>query len=91
MLKRIVALFEEDRRRLQDQIHQAVTSGDATALEKAAHALKGSIGNFDFEEAYAGASLLEKMGRTGKMEGSDKVVANLETSLNRLSEFLQHL
>ncbi|HEX5036363.1 MAG TPA: ATP-binding protein [bacterium] len=91
LLKRIVALFEEDRQRLQNEIREAVERRDASRLEKAAHALRGSIGNFRFEEAYAGASLLETMGRTRNMHGSEQVAADLEVSLNRLSEMLQHL
>jgi signal transduction histidine kinase/CheY-like chemotaxis protein len=91
LLKEIIHIFEEDRQRLQEEIRQAIDRGDADTLERAAHALRGSIGNFGYEEAYAEASLLEKMARSRKIEGSETVAANLETSLNRLSELLQHL
>jgi signal transduction histidine kinase/DNA-binding response OmpR family regulator len=90
-LKKIAALFEEDRRRLQDEIRRAVRQRDAQALERAAHALRGSVGNFHDQEAFAEAAELEKMGREGRLDGTDGLIAKLETSLDRLSQLLQNL
>ncbi|HSA60275.1 MAG TPA: response regulator [bacterium] len=90
-LKRVVALFEEDRKRLQGEIRNAVSRNDARALEHAAHALRGSVGNFRYQEAFEDAAELERMGREGKTEGTAALIARLESSLGRLSQLLQNL
>ncbi len=91
VLKTIVALFEEDRKRLQQEIRNAVGRNDARALEHAAHALRGSVGNFRYQEAFDEAEELERMGREGKTQGTDALIARLESSLGRLSQLLQNL
>lgn len=91
ILKKIVDLFEEDRKRLQSEIRNAVDRKDASALEKAAHALRGSVGNFRYQDAFHEAGELERMGREGKIEGTDALIAKLDASLSRLSQLLQNL
>jgi signal transduction histidine kinase/DNA-binding response OmpR family regulator len=91
ILKKVVALFEEDRTRLQREIREAVIRNDARALEHAAHALRGSVGNFRYQEAAVDAAELERMGREGRTGEAGPLVARLESSLGRLSELLQNL
>jgi len=63
LLKELVDLFMDDSFRLVDRIGKAVTSKDADELEKAAHALKGSVLNFEAKQVANIAQVLETMGR----------------------------
>jgi CheY-like chemotaxis protein len=74
-------------------IKDAIAKSDAYALERAAHALKGSIGNFGAKRSFDAAYRLEKMGKEGKMDETkeafkelEKELALLETELNRALE-----
>ena len=71
-------------------IKDAIAKSDAYALERAAHSLKGSIGNFGAKRSFDAAYRLEKMGKEGKMDETkeafnelEKELALLETELNR--------
>lgn len=90
-LIRIISLFEEDRRRLEADIENAIRNRDPRSLERAAHALRGSVGNFRYQAAFDQAAELERLGREGKVEGADVVAAKLKESLGRLSQLLQDL
>src|SRR5207248_10364829 len=46
LLREVTDLFLEDAPRLLAEIRDAISRKDAKALERAAHALKGSIANF---------------------------------------------
>ena len=71
-----------------DAVRRAVASREAAELDRAAHALKGSVANFSAEPATLAAARLEVMGRTGDLTGSAEVLRTLETELDRLSQAL---
>jgi HPt (histidine-containing phosphotransfer) domain-containing protein len=48
-------------------IGKAIRQRDARGLQMAAHALKGSVGNFDARRAFESARRLEEMGRRGEL------------------------
>ena len=50
-------------------IKTAIDAGDADALTHAAHALKGSIGNFCAQACYSAGAKLEQIGRSGNLGG----------------------
>ncbi len=62
-LEETVAMLDEDIPALLEAIRAAVRSSDASALVKAAHALKGMLANFCAEPAEAAARQLETMAR----------------------------
>ncbi len=53
-------------------------------MERAAHALKGSVGNFGAGRAYEAAYLLERLGNEGKIGEAEKALAELKKELNAL-------
>ena len=63
LLAELAKLFMEECPKLMASIHEAVAKGDGNALERAAHQMKGSIGNFQIEMAVQAAQWLEKIGR----------------------------
>jgi len=63
LLRELIDLFLDDSFRLDDRIQKAVASKDADDLERAAHALKGTLLNFEAKSAADIAQALETMGR----------------------------
>jgi HPt (histidine-containing phosphotransfer) domain-containing protein len=81
LLREIAALFIEDCPRALAELGQAVEQKDASKLENAAHALKGSVANFGAQASVDAAFRLEQMGRAGKLSESAEALAALEHAL----------
>ena len=68
--REVVGLFlEQDYPKLWPELEAAVSSRDSEALEKAAHALKGLVGELCAKPAFESALRLEMMGRNGDLSG----------------------
>lgn len=91
LLEEIAQLFLETAPGLLAQIRDAVASRNAQSLQQAAHAIKGSVGNFGAEPAFQAALRLEKMGRTGDLTGVEEACAVLEAEMERLRPALAEL
>jgi PAS domain S-box-containing protein len=86
----IIEMFLQEYPKLMEGIRQAAGQRDASLLERAAHALKGSIGDISAPQAFQAARTLEQMGREGKLEGLDAALINLEVTLQRLAPELRN-
>jgi two-component system sensor histidine kinase/response regulator len=84
LLQEIVALFLEDSPRVLEEVRAAVAAGDAVALKRAAHTLKGSASNFGAAAVVATALELEAMGRTGDLTAAGPARDRLEAALHAL-------
>jgi HPt (histidine-containing phosphotransfer) domain-containing protein len=69
-------------------IGRSVAAGDAIGLARAAHSLKGSVGNFGKTESFESAKELERMGREGVLVGAGECFALLQDQLVRLEKDL---
>ena len=67
---------------------QAIVRQDATVLERAAHTLRGSVGNFCASAAVTALEELETMGHEGVLEGASVAYAALETAMQELQPAL---
>ena len=77
-------LFLEDYPGRLAEIAEAIAHSDCGRIERAAHALRGSVANFQAREAVEAASLLESLGRSGELSGADEALALLELEMRRL-------
>ncbi len=84
LLADMAKLFLEDGPKLFSEARAAVAQGDSKALERAAHALKGSAGNFSAHATYQAALNLEKIGRGGDLTAAEEACGLLEQELARL-------
>ena len=84
LLEEMVALFLEDLPEMLTNLREAVTGGDAGALERAAHKLKGSVGIFAAQPAFEGALRLENIGRAGDLTEAEPVYHALLQEIERL-------
>ncbi len=85
------ALFLDDSPSLVEKIRQAVESCDSSSLEKAAHALKGSVSNFCAQRTHQAAVRLEEIGRAGEAASAEPALECLEKSLNELQPLIEKL
>ena len=88
LLQTLVKSFLEDCPKMMDRIRKAVTARDAPALADAAHALKGSVGNFGPSAPFETARGMEISARQGTLEGSWEAYATLEDEMAALSPVL---
>jgi len=91
LLRELIHLFLADCPQGLAKIKDAIRCGDAGALGRAAHTLKGSVGNFARKSAFAAAQRLEIMGRDGNLDKAGGVFRTLESELARLTEELRKL
>jgi CheY-like chemotaxis protein len=91
LLAQLVAVFREERPKLIRRIRDGVAAGDATAVARAAHTLKGSAGIFGETGPFELARSLEHDARDGNLSEAERIVASLESALERLENDLMAL
>lgn len=84
LLKELVDLFVEETPTMVGEIESAITAGNPTALQHAAHTLKGSVSNFAAPGAIAASLTLEQMGRQQDTSQAASAFASLKRELERL-------
>lgn len=62
----------------------ALDSGDAAALARAAHRMKGAILQFSATAAFEATAQLEAIGKTGTLDGASAVCARVDMELKNL-------
>jgi two-component system sensor histidine kinase/response regulator len=81
LLKEIIGIFLQECPRMLEEIREALRKADPKALESAAHALKGSVGNFSMVGPRETAEKLELLGKSGKVSGADDIFRALAEQL----------
>jgi HPt (histidine-containing phosphotransfer) domain-containing protein len=91
LFRDLVALFMEDTPHLVKDAREALASGDASSLQRAAHTIKGSVSNFGAGPAVDAAWRLEQVGQSADLseglvalEGVEQALADVERELTRL-------
>ena len=91
LLQEVVGLFLDDYPKTLREIQAALTTGDASGVERYAHSLKGSVSTFGAKDVFESALALEKLGRSGDLSCAPEAVAKLEQSLSSLHPELEAL
>ena len=79
-----VQMLETDGRALMVELTAAVACGDAPAIGRTAHTLKGMISNFCSPAVQTLAQDVEKAGKAGDVAGAGAASAKLEPELEAL-------
>ncbi len=87
-LRDMAAMFLEETPKLLKECQDALASGDAKSLRRAAHTIKGSAAIFAAEKATAAALHLETLAKEGRLEEAPAACTELETELDRLTPLL---
>jgi PAS domain S-box-containing protein len=89
--REIIEMFLRECPKLLENVHEAAEQRNPSLLERAAHSLKGSVGDMAAPQAFAAARTLEQNAREGKLEDADAALMILEPALNRLVDELRNL
>ncbi|MET0625253.1 MAG: response regulator [Pyrinomonadaceae bacterium] len=84
LARELILIFLDTYPRFLSEMREAVESGDGEALERAAHAMKGSVGYFNNKRASAAAERLEAVAVCGDLGAAPSALADLEQALGRL-------
>jgi PAS domain S-box-containing protein len=84
LLGELAALFILECPKLMAGIHEAVARRDGNALERAAHQMKGSVGNFRNEAACRAVERLETFGREKNFARAAEEIQLLEEQIELL-------
>ncbi len=92
-LAETVEMLASDGPTLVEQIRAGIVSGDAPAVGRHAHALKGMISNFCAPETQAAALELEKLGKAGDLSNAtgalDDLARRVADLTTELTEFVR--
>jgi PAS domain S-box-containing protein len=91
LVRQLVGLFLEEYPSMLGNLEKALGAHDAAALAQAAHALKGSVGYFEWPAASAAALRLERLGRAHDLAAAPQALEELKIELERLALGLQNL
>ncbi|MEK7405088.1 MAG: ATP-binding protein [Acidobacteriota bacterium] len=91
LLREMARLFLEDCPNRLAELRAAVECQDGRALERSAHALKGSVSNFCARPAAEAACSLEALGRAGDLPQAEAAVRVVEQEIARLEHALADL
>jgi CheY-like chemotaxis protein/HPt (histidine-containing phosphotransfer) domain-containing protein len=89
LLADLARLFLADCPERVAELRAAVASGDPAHVQRAAHAIKGSVGTFGARVARDLAADLERAGREGRLGDVPALLGALETELARVSSALR--
>ena len=78
LLGELVSLFEQDARVRFSELYRAVEDGDARAVERASHALKGSSGNLGATPMARLCGELERAGSSGDLAQAPGLLEQIE-------------
>ena len=80
-----VQMLVDDGPALLAAVRQSAGAGDAPALARSAHTLKGMLSNFCAPDATASALTVEQMGRAGDLSAVAPSLQTLEARVNALT------
>jgi CheY-like chemotaxis protein len=88
LLHELVGLFLEDTPQRLDHLRAAFANHDLPALERAAHTLKGSVGNLCAPRAFEAAKRLERCVQMGDMRRVSDALTDFDLEMAHLQTVL---
>ena len=91
LLAELAGLYLEDEPTLVAELEAADGGGDAEAIRRAAHAIKGCVANFAAAPDQAAALALENAGRGGELTSTPALLDTLRAELAAVRQALSGL
>jgi HPt (histidine-containing phosphotransfer) domain-containing protein len=85
VLREVAGLFLEESPKLLAALQQALRTGDASGVARAAHNLKGCVSTFCAQQAYEAARALETAGRSENLSQATRDLARLSSAIEALA------
>lgn len=82
LFREIVAIFDSTRDASVKAISDALAKNDAEAMGKAAHTIKGALGNIGANRAQAVAFQLESMGKATDLSKAPQLLVQLNKAID---------
>lgn len=79
-----VGMITTDGPPLLDELQRVLAAGDAPAVGRIAHSIKGMVSNFCATSAYAAAQRVELFGKSGDLAAAPAAVQTLHEDLDSL-------
>ena len=89
LLLDLAKLFCGESERMLSAVRTSVEAKNADKLQRAAHSIKGSEATFGAQAAIDAALKLERLSRSGELDGVEDAFATLEAEVGRLREALE--
>ncbi|MHB8526941.1 MAG: response regulator [Candidatus Acidiferrales bacterium] len=89
LLAEIIQLFESSLPAVLKELRESIAKGDGPEAARAAHTLKGSVGNFGRQAAYRAVEQLEAFAKQGDMSQTKPALLVVESELERLQTALE--
>ena len=84
VLKEVLQLFLDDVPARVERLRSAWQGGDAVAVQRAAHSLKGSAGNIGATDLLGVCRQLDDLGRAGDLSNAAPLVTALDSEFARV-------
>ena len=91
LLAEMAELWLADSAKQEQQIRTGLDAGNAMMVQRAAHALKGSVGTFQASAAQEAANELEMFAKDADLVGARKVFERLSTQVDLVRQDLRQL
>ena len=91
LLQELIELFLEDYPSLMTEIGESLTMMDADRMKKAAHTLKGAVGNFCAQAAFDAAFVLETSAANDDLSNGTQQFARLQAEMEKVTMALGNL
>ena len=89
LMRELIGFFHEDSESMLAEIIRTAEAGDAEGLHRAAHALKGMVGNYWADRSFEKATELDQMARSGDLAGVRAAIPALQREIAGLKKALQ--
>ncbi len=89
LFREMVEFFFGDGLKLKREIQEAAAAGDAAAMERKAHKLKGTVLYLGAAAATEAVAAVEALGRSGDLTGAAPAIDSMEKEMTRLAEALR--
>jgi signal transduction histidine kinase/DNA-binding response OmpR family regulator len=88
LVAEVLHIFREETPRRLEAIHTALAAGDAKAVSRNAHSLKGALGTLAANPGREIASALEQATESGSLDSAPELVRRLEDEIERFQNAL---
>jgi HPt (histidine-containing phosphotransfer) domain-containing protein len=88
LMMELIGYFQEDSAKLLEELQSAGEEGDGERLHRAAHSLKGVVGNYCADRTIQCVADLDSRAKRGELEGVEGLLVALREEMARLEEEL---
>jgi two-component system, sensor histidine kinase and response regulator len=89
LLEELCQIFLKEAPKLMDRLRQGMTNGDAEAVQRAAHSLKGEVSYLSAAGATQAARRLEDLGHERNLSAVSEAVRVMERELDQLRQAIE--